>query len=461
VRTRIYTKRLTYQLAERMVIFGRLNLYALWAYMFIVPTYYLPPFFLDLMVRKIPVLKYSFLLFVLGGFVARGYFVLRTSPQSKLSIEPLDFLVLLSIASSFLSLIGSELPLIGLTKLVYHIITGIGICYLAKFFWVKTSEHTFFVLLVCTASIVAGYGIFEYLSGFSPIFHNLYMGHNPYYNGANRASSSLGNPVALGAFLVLSFPFSIYLANKSSASKLTYLFYYPSVLIILFGLVVTFSRGAWLAAVASLGIYLILHRKKAQGKVFIQTVSILLFCSLFVAITDLALVRGNCESFRNALVGRFESLFSYGEDFVFRVSQYRVAFDIFREFPLWGIGFGQYTSLFQKYQVLTIPGINVHTADNIYLMFLIEVGSVGCIVHLFLFFFLLRLFFQCWKKESPPRASLFAAYFSSLSGLLFHMFFWDGLNNPSLRIGFWLLVGVGLATCSNRAALQFGRTKET
>ena len=54
--------------------------------------------------------------------------------------------------------------------------------------------------------------------------------------------------------------------------------------------------------------------------------------------------------------------------------------------------------------------------------------------------------FGAWRRANPgPRRDLLWAYLASYIALVAHMMTWDILNEPTLRMVYWLWTGLALA----------------
>ncbi|MCH2662485.1 O-antigen ligase family protein, partial [bacterium] len=146
-------------------------------------------------------------------------------------------------------------------------------------------------------------------------------------------------------------------------------------------------------------------------------------------------------------VYEYGSLLEYTERF--RVAQYYTVGNILAVHPLTGVGFGTFTREFEKYRYTEnymIREFPEHTTENMYLMFLAETGVLGLLARLALMAAILAVVLRSWRRARPgPRRDLLWAYLASYVALSAHMLTWDILNEPTLRMVYWLWTGLALA----------------
>lgn len=223
-----------------------------------------------------------------------------------------------------------------------------------------------------------------------------------------RAYGSFGSPNSLGIYLAILFVLGLVLYLKTESPKLKIIFSIGQIFI-LSGLLLSFSRGAWLAAVMGVVCLVIVvchfERSLAKSKnplnikpegsflllktTMITDLSKQLVFSAAVVVFWL-IIFFPVFSARFNLNNRLETK-SISE----RKNQYIEALSFIKESPALGVGPGAYTfALYQKYPKL--ESWQYQPVHNIYLLALIEVGFAGCLA---LFFIFKRLFFLAVKSN--------------------------------------------------------------
>ena len=78
-----------------------------------------------------------------------------------------------------------------------------------------------------------------------------------------------------------------------------------------------------------------------------------------------------------------------------------------------------------------------------HLMFACETGILGLMAALLLFGALIRAVYKGYRSALPgPERDLLLALLASICGFMVNMVTWDALNQPTVRMTFWMLVGI-------------------
>ncbi len=90
---------------------------------------------------------------------------------------------------------------------------------------------------------------------------------------------------------------------------------------------------------------------------------------------------------------------------------------------------------------------SIHTTDNMFLMVLAETGVVGLLATVALLAALLHAGVSARRAQPPgDERDLLLAFLASTTAMLVSMLAWDLLNDPTVRIAFWMVTGLALAT---------------
>jgi O-antigen ligase len=214
-----------------------------------------------------------------------------------------------------------------------------------------------------------------------------------------RAYGSFGSPNSLGIYLAVLFVlgFILYLKTISPRYKIIYS---AGQLLILSGLLLSFSRGAWLSGllgITCLSIILFYKHKDFLPLFFKQTAFaagviifwVVIFYPVFTA-------RFNLHNRLEA-----QSIFE-------RQGQYKEAASFIKAKPFFGVGPGAYTySLSKKYPDL--PFWQYQPIHNIYVLALVEMGGLGILFLLLFFIQLLKIVLKNNFIYLPVLAVLFSA----------------------------------------------------
>jgi hypothetical protein len=278
-----------------------------------------------------------------------------------------------------------------------------------------------------------------------------------------RAYGSFGSPNSLGVYLAVLFALGLVLylkiesayhrheARSRCGSKI---FISAGQIIILSGLLLSFSRGAWLAAVVGalclFGILIYNRKLSFPPQAGIRTIRPDTGFTLAAGMTALkdfakqtifalAVIIFWLVIFYPVFTARFNfnnrlEVKSISE----RKWQYVEALSFIKSNPVLGIGSGAYTyALYKKYP--TLQSWQYHPIHNIYLMMIVELGIPLAFI---LLSFIIYLFVKIYKNNLvylPIIATLLAAGF-------FDHWLWSMYGGILL---WWVIFGLGLGDANN------------
>jgi putative inorganic carbon (HCO3(-)) transporter len=163
----------------------------------------------------------------------------------------------------------------------------------------KISDNKFYEAVIYTAVIVSIYGILQY-HGFDPFSRNYRT-----LNYGKSAFSTMGNPNFLGSYLVLMIPVTVYLyiIKKRNFGLLSYS-------VLLYCLLCTRTRGAWLGTILSAMFFVILHIISDRNfKYYLKRYLVIILISILIMLLFNLLSDGG-------LVDRFLSILFDADEFL-------------------------------------------------------------------------------------------------------------------------------------------------
>ena len=224
---------------------------------------------------------------------------------------------------------------------------------------------------VISASLVSLYGILRYFTG-GGYSSEAWLDSNMFEGIRGRAVATLDNPNMLGEYLVLILPIAaaMLIGRGEGLRRLPAFFCIGAMGACL---ILTWSRGAWLALIAAALVFLFMWHRRSVWLVLAGIASIPLLPAILPAsITQRILSIGNMA----------DSSTSY------RVYIWRAAVHMIRDHFLGGIGIGE-GAWFRVYPAYAYQGIEVAPhSHNLFLQIWLECGIVGILIFL-LFLFLL------------------------------------------------------------------------
>ncbi|MBT7594599.1 MAG: hypothetical protein HN559_06795, partial [Gemmatimonadetes bacterium] len=133
----------------------------------------------------------------------------------------------------------------------------------------------------------------------------------------------------------------------------------------------------------------------------------------------------------------------------YRISQYLTTGNVLKAHPLLGVGLGNFTRVYDRYRHSSSPSRETHparTTENMYLMFAAETGIAGFACALGLLCAVGKNLWRLYRRlPRGPSRDLAIASLVAVVGLSINMLTWDALYDPSIRVLFWTIIGVGLA----------------
>ena len=369
--------------------------------------------------------------------VSHGWWNLGQLPQGW----PVVVLLVLGL----LSAAGARQAGASVAKTIYYFSTG-GLLYLVLVDQMRRGVGARIVLLCLlgTAYAVAAYGLYEFAMGSNPLYGSSFSGDSEAYRRLvpdpwfeRRILSTVGHPVALGGYLALVLPVSMagVLAATSRRERTVLA---VGTALLMGALLLTFSRGAWLAGAAGLGVLLWLRGMRHL---------LLLPAGLAVIVMAVVLV-GDSSTVTSVAMQRAKDAYqTYLLDFgrTTRGAGYGYVATIADENPLTGLGTGMYR--FRAYELrreLAIPtpvGV-LDTPDNMYLVWLAENGAIGLVACVYVLVSLVSLFRDSARDSAQPGLRTMAwGGIGACTALAVDMLTVDALYLPVIRSAFWILMG--------------------
>lgn len=316
----------------------------------------------------------------------------------------------------------------------YERLNGLSF-YLALFLWLVllifniyqdkkiVSIKQIFSSIALSSTLVSLYGLAQFLG-----LDYIRWVESPTFS---RAFSTLGQPNYLGLFLLFTWPIIFYLFLQTKKNYLKALFSL-ALLINLSALVVSFSRGAWLAFIIAnliFGFYLIRQKNIFKLKKFL---AIFLFLAVLISVI----------SFQPIFRDRVTNFFS-GATASTRVLYFQAAFTKIIKQPFLGYGLDTQENLFRDnfnkdwalYEKLSTYMDRTH---NIFLDYLVVGGTLALSVFLLWLFNVFKQFRYLEKKNKKIKASQFI-FMGILSALIAMQFTFETTTS---YIYLWGYVGI-------------------
>lgn len=359
----------------------------------------------------------------------------------------------------FSSLFGTEDIFLGFITIIHVVILG-GI--FVNFF-PKEKVALLLLISVFGAGVIAFYSLLQFY-GFVK-FTDISWTQNP----GSRAFGSLGHPNHLAAYLIFNIALGVGLVFLYR-QKLIRFFLAISAMLMLYSLLLTGSRGAFLALVVAmlLQFFFILRRQKRIIKYVV------------VGVVGIAIIGAAVLPFlqKTPLFSRLEQTLQTGNSISGwdRLSWWKSSWEIYLDYPVLGSGLSTFPDIYNEYRRTDyrVQGdlqdtITPEAAHNEFVNTLATQGVLGLTAFILLFGYPLRLLFQHLRKKTIKDGEFYlltALLGAVITALLQTQFnFWvvttftffylalaavcllcDKQKKINLKLGQYYFVAIGVAT---------------
>ncbi len=197
----------------------------------------------------------------------------------------------------------------------------------------------------------------------------------------------------------------------------------PYLLLIIPALLLSKTRAAWFGFIAMLG-FISIFRKKF---IIIVVVITLITGAIFIVSPEL----------RDRLISSFSL-----EDNMGRIYIWQSTSRMIRDYPIFGVGAGQYQSLFNKYAMPGSVERNMVWSHNIFLEFWVEFGIFALILFSLALGTTLYMGFQLVRTGNPLYQGIFAAFIGILVQAQLDLPIWRfDLGGGAFWLFFGLIIG--------------------
>jgi O-antigen ligase len=263
-----------------------------------------------------------------------------------------------------------------------------------------------------------------------------------------RATGVLGDPNVLAGYLAVSAIVPLYLARMPELSATRRVLHLSAYGLAAVTVVLTLSRGGWLAMVAGHAVFFALTDRRllvmgVVGLVVAATIAYPLLPDMVRERIEATLRPGQVV-YQGQWASRVEA--SAGQ----RVTLWRVGFEIFQESPLWGRGLESVRILSPQYGAKY--GLVQHRPPhNLFVKIIAEMGLIGLTVFSWLALTVLLYGWRLWRSESEERG-LGAVFMASGAAFATSNLFAIVAFKSAVAICIWILIGlVGRASAESVA----------
>lgn len=281
------------------------------------------------------------------------------------------------------------------------------------------------------ASLVCVFGFIEFL--IKQNFLYTYLAKNMYFEvfKGRRMISTQFHPTPLGTYLVAILPLSIALKSLEKKTFLKFMaMLYTAIIFI--GIILTFSRGAFLSFFAAMLVMVVFLIKSKKGLYILPLISLS------------AIIIGICSLYFPCVRYSLQAL-AAPHSYYAKLCRVMSIGPILKDNLFLGLGFGHYRVFFDHYlpQLANYCNYDGKIADCMYITLLTETGIIGLSGFLvFVFFLFTRIKNRLRILLKNEDKLLLVSFLSGFIGMFCSFLTYDGLYWTAPSYLFWSYAGI-------------------
>ena len=352
--------------------------------------------------------------------------------------SPLIWTVLVYLLWMVLSAITSSHPVVSFKFILARLWFIIPILFFGTYFFQKRSNRIAFLWLFIVATVIV-------------IIYTLI--HHSFYGFGEKEGHWVMSPffkdhTIYGAIVALVLPLAAGLYLHKKHKPLVQLTLLSLIVIIIIGLVLSYTRAAWLSVLGSIAIAFVLYYKISWKPIAVLTAVGLLIVVIRWDQIQMELERNKYEHTTEAFDERIQSAANISTDAsnLERINRWSCAIAMFKERPIMGYGPGTYAfeyAPFQRPENLTIISTNfgdMGNAHSEYLGALAETGFIGMLsliaVVAAIFYTGITLYHRLPKENKEDRIIVLSTIMA-LSTYFIHAFLNNYLDTDKAAVPIW------------------------
>ena len=242
--------------------------------------------------------------------------------------------------------------------------------------------------------------------------------------GVFRAAGLTGSATYAGGFLASLLPL-VFIQIFMTRNKIIRLMIFILSMMGMLALILTLTRGAWLAlAITAVFLAFLLYRYLFVKIRYIVPIMVTLLIMLFI--------------FQGII---FERASEGTVNLINRGHLMQTAWNMIKQYPLTGIGLNTYSTVMEKYTSIYVPHGWIHQVHNKYLLIWAETGIVGLVSFLWLLLVSLSKLFKLVHAKDPFFSSLAIGLLGSFITIIIHMNF-ESYAGGNIVLQFWLIIAM-------------------
>lgn len=352
--------------------------------------------------------------------------------------SPLIWTIVIYILWMLLSAITSSHPIVSFKFILARLWFIVPVLFFGTYFFQKRSNRIEFIWLFIVATVLV-------------IIYTLI--HHSFYGFGEKEGHWVMSPffkdhTIYGAIVALVLPLAVGLYLYKKHNPLVQMTLISLIVIILIGLVLSYTRAAWLSVLGSVGLAVVLYYKISWKPIAVLVGVGLIAVFIRWDQIQMELERNKYEHTTEAFDERLQSAANISTDAsnLERINRWSCAIAMFKERPIMGYGPGTYAfeyAPFQRPENLTIISTNfgdMGNAHSEYLGALAETGLIGMLsliaVVAAIFFTGITLYHRLPKENKEDRIIVLSTIMA-LSTYFIHAFLNNYLDTDKAAVPIW------------------------
>lgn len=352
--------------------------------------------------------------------------------------SPLIWAILIYLIWLLISAITSSHPVVSFKYILARLWFIVPILFFGPYFFQKRSNRAAFIWLFIIANVIV-------------ILYTLI--HHSFYGFGEKEGHWVMSPfykdhTIYGAIVALILPLAVGLYLYKKHNPLVQVTLISLIVIILVGLVLSYTRAAWLSVLGSIGIAIVLYYKISWKPIAILAGIAALIVIIRWDQIQMELERNKFEHTTEAFDERLQSAANISTDAsnLERINRWSCAIEMFKQRPIMGYGPGTYAfeyAPFQRPENLTIISTNfgdMGNAHSEYLGALAETGLIGMLtliaVVFAIFYTGITLYHRLPKTYKEDRIFVLSTIMA-LSTYFIHAFLNNYLDTDKAAVPIW------------------------
>lgn len=396
-------------------------------------TLFYPDTFIDtgFVVAGVRLSPLALIFFLTAPFIAVAAWASRHSLKPRLVDLFLFVTISIVVLNGFMKAGSVNEQGLVLAYAAYVIVVYYGTALITK---IGYNDKIIYWTLALCATVISVYALVEFLLGENIIFGQMTTERVATRPGDyHRSSSTLAHPVALGIIMVQLLPFTFYQLLRSRDIRWK-LFWSASLLLGIFALLTSFSKGSWITA-AFLGLILVIIMVREQINWKRQV----------IMATVLLVVAGGSFIYRyeNQFIYNLASRERVDDSYSNRLFLWKRAPEVFVRHPVIGVGLQRAgEAVFDETFSDKEKAIGRPVAlDNLYITTLVEGGIIGGLAALITIILLIRQAVVVVGRDARARVMALPLVFS-IAAVIINGFTTDSLLIWAPMVVFWLCAGM-------------------